>query len=98
MTRTSKEDNMTSPSEPHTRMYSHINGPASELLDRLTVAELCKGWTVYRDASEWQNFRSMFAEEAYVWTSTSPVSHYISDPSPLAPNVTSPPYPEPRKD
>ena len=62
---------MTSPAEPHSRTYSHINGPASELLDRLAVSELCKGWTVYRDASEWRNFRSLFAEEAYVWTSTS---------------------------
>ncbi len=60
---------MTSPTEPHSKTFSHINGSQSELLDRLTVAELCKGWPVYRDASEWMNFRSIFAEKATVWTS-----------------------------
>lgn len=60
---------MASPDEPHTRMYSHVNGTHSELHDRLAVSELCKGWAVYRDASEWMNFRSMFADDAYVWTS-----------------------------
>ena len=60
---------MASPEEPHSRTYSHINGPTSELLDRLAVAELCKGWPVYRDASEWMNFRSLFTDDAYVWTS-----------------------------
>lgn len=62
---------MTSPREPHTKTYSHINGTQSQLLDRLAVAEICKGWPVYRDASEWMNFRSIFAEEATVWTSES---------------------------
>jgi hypothetical protein len=60
---------MTSPTEPHSKTFSHINGSQSELLDRLAVAELCKGWPVYRDASEWMNFRSIFAENATVWTS-----------------------------
>jgi hypothetical protein len=52
-------------------MFSHTNGTKEELFDRMAVAELCKGWTVYRDASEWMNFRSLFCKEgAYVWTST----------------------------
>lgn len=68
---------MSSPDEPHTRMYSHVNGTHSELHDRFAVSELCKGWAVYRDASEWMNFRSMFADDAYVWTSMSP-AHLIS--------------------
>lgn len=63
---------MASPEEPHARTYSHINGTTSELLDRLAVSELCKGWAVYRDASEWMNFRSLFSDDAYVWTSMLP--------------------------
>lgn len=63
---------MTSPTEPHSSVFSHINGSTADLLDRLAVAEICKGWPVYRDASEWQNFRSLFAPKAKVWTSRSP--------------------------
>ncbi|KAK4196419.1 hypothetical protein QBC40DRAFT_9283 [Triangularia verruculosa] len=63
---------MTSPQDPHTKLYSHINGQTPDLLDRLAVSELCKGWPVYRDASEWQNYRDLFtAEGAYVWTTWS---------------------------
>ena len=43
---------MTSPAEPHTKQFSHINGGTSQLLDRYAVTELCKGWPVYRDNSE----------------------------------------------
>ncbi len=62
---------MTSPLEPHTKSFSHINGSTPALLDRLAVSELCKGWPVYRDASEWSNFRSLFADKATVWTTWS---------------------------
>ncbi|KAK4223895.1 hypothetical protein QBC38DRAFT_36280 [Podospora fimiseda] len=62
---------MTSPQDPHSKSYSHINGQAEELLDRLAVSELCKGWPVYRDASEWKNYRSLFTEDATVWTTWS---------------------------
>ncbi|KAM0280237.1 hypothetical protein ACHAQH_004195 [Verticillium albo-atrum] len=62
---------MTTPAEPHTRQYDHINGTVADLLDRLAVSELCKGWPVYRDASEWMNFRSLFADDATVWTTWS---------------------------
>lgn len=62
---------MTTPLEAHTKEYSHINGSATELLDRLAVAELCKGWPVYRDNSEWMNYRSLFTKNAVVWTSAS---------------------------
>ncbi|EEY21637.1 catabolic 3-dehydroquinase [Verticillium alfalfae VaMs.102] len=62
---------MTTPEEPHTRQYSHINGTVADLHDRLVVSELCKGWPVYRDASEWMNFRSLFADDATVWTTWS---------------------------
>ncbi|KAI5920462.1 hypothetical protein F4810DRAFT_414053 [Camillea tinctor] len=62
---------MTSPIDPQEQLYAHINGPRNDLLSRLAVSELCKGWPVYRDASEWKNFRSLFGEEAYVWTTWS---------------------------
>lgn len=60
---------MTSPRDPQTKVYSHLRGSQAELLDRFAVSELCKGWPVYRDASEWKNFASLFCEDAYVWTS-----------------------------
>ncbi|KAJ3937992.1 uncharacterized protein N0V96_011992 [Colletotrichum fioriniae] len=55
----------------HTRQFSHIGGTSTDLLDRLAVSELCKGWPVYRDASEWANYRSLFTKDAYVWTTWS---------------------------
>lgn len=61
---------MTSPADPHTRTWSHINGSSQDVLDRYAVSELCKGWPVYRDASEWKNYRSLFTDDACVWTST----------------------------
>ncbi|KAK3313290.1 hypothetical protein B0H66DRAFT_502669 [Apodospora peruviana] len=66
---------MTSPLDPHSKTYSHVNGPVSELLNRLAVSELCKGWPVYRDASEWKNYRSLFTEDATVWTTWSGPQH-----------------------
>ena len=60
---------MTSPTDPHSKCFSHINGTNDQLSDRLAVSELCKGWPVYRDASEWKNYRNLFTEDATVWTS-----------------------------
>lgn len=51
-------------------MYTHINGSQQEIIDRFAVSEICKGWLVYRDASEWKNYRNLFTEDAHVWTST----------------------------
>ncbi|KAI0834531.1 hypothetical protein F5Y06DRAFT_289804 [Hypoxylon sp. FL0890] len=62
---------MTSPNDPQANVYSHINGKQTDLITRLAVSELCKGWPVYRDASEWKNFRSLFCNDAYVWTTWS---------------------------
>jgi hypothetical protein len=57
---------------------SHINGSTEEILARYCITELCKGWPVYRDASEWKNYRSLFAEEgAYVWTSK-PLTYLVA--------------------
>lgn len=62
---------MTSAIDPQANVYSHTNGTEAEILSRLAVSELCKGWPVYRDASEWKNFRSLFCDDAYVWTTWS---------------------------
>ncbi|KAH7041562.1 uncharacterized protein B0I36DRAFT_230170, partial [Microdochium trichocladiopsis] len=66
---------MTSPRDPQAKEYTHVRGTTEDLLDRLAVSELCKGWPVYRDASEWKNYRSLFAEDAYVWTTWSKRLH-----------------------
>ncbi|KAI0097170.1 hypothetical protein F4814DRAFT_453697 [Daldinia grandis] len=71
---------MTTPDDPQTKVYSHINGRESDILARLAVAELCKGWPIYRDASEWKNFRSLFSDDACVWTTWSkrqPIDSFI---------------------
>ncbi len=58
------------PEESEPVVTNHINGSTEETLARYCITEVCKGWPVYRDASEWQNYRSLFAKEgAYVWTS-----------------------------
>ncbi|KAK8048316.1 catabolic 3-dehydroquinase [Apiospora phragmitis] len=62
---------MTTSADAQVHQYSHINGSTEDLLDRLAVSELCKGWPVYRDASEWKNYRSLFCKEAMVWTTWS---------------------------
>ncbi|KAJ0158707.1 PEP2-like protein [Colletotrichum tanaceti] len=67
--------------EPRTSQHSYMGGTPVELLDRLAVSELCKGWPVYRDAGEWDKFRSLFNKDAYVWTTWSgaqPIDHFIS--------------------
>ena len=69
---------MTSPVDPQPKIWSHINGSPEELLDRLAVSELCKGWSVYRDASEWANYRDLFAKTAHVWTSK--LSQFVTTP------------------
>ncbi|KAK0704322.1 hypothetical protein B0H67DRAFT_591102 [Lasiosphaeris hirsuta] len=66
---------VTSPLDPHAKSYSHVNGTTAELLDRLAVSELCKGWPVYRDASEWANYRSLFTSDGTVWTTWSGPRH-----------------------
>jgi hypothetical protein len=56
--------------ETRPKTFNHFNGTADEMLARFCISELLKGWPVYRDVSEWQNFRSIFVDEgAYVFTS-----------------------------
>ncbi|KAG9582617.1 hypothetical protein KCU77_g13086, partial [Aureobasidium melanogenum] len=40
-----------------------------EVIERMKVREICEGWGVYRDAAEWENYRSMFFDDAYIATS-----------------------------
>lgn len=70
------------PAQETERVYSnHINGNTEEKLARQSIIELCKGWPVYRDFSEWHNYRSLFTrEDAYVWTTWSgglPIDDFI---------------------
>lgn len=69
---------MTSPNDPQPKIYNHLNGTDQEKLDRFAVSELCKGWCVYRDASEWTNYRDLFTKDANVWTSKSKKSRIYS--------------------
>ncbi|KAL4971191.1 hypothetical protein BDW66DRAFT_146549 [Aspergillus desertorum] len=61
--------------------WSHINGSLEEILDRYCVSEIAKGWPVYRDSSEWSNYRDCFAEDgAYIFTTWSgglPIDDFI---------------------
>ncbi|KAL4900745.1 hypothetical protein BDW74DRAFT_161494 [Aspergillus multicolor] len=58
--------------ETQPTLWSHINGTPEEILDRYCVTELAKGWPVYRDASEWRNYRDCFDQEgAYIFTTWS---------------------------
>ncbi|KAK3676652.1 hypothetical protein LTR78_003427 [Recurvomyces mirabilis] len=51
------------------------NGTDAQVLERLKLRELAEGWVCYRDACEWENFRSIFAEAAYVYTTWSGKFH-----------------------
>jgi hypothetical protein len=61
------------PAQESERVFTnHINGSTEDTIARLQIQELCKGWPVYRDFSEWHNYRSLFTkQDAYVWTSMS---------------------------
>ncbi|KAL5045701.1 hypothetical protein BDW71DRAFT_214880 [Aspergillus fruticulosus] len=58
--------------ETQPTLWNHINGDPEDILDRHCVAELAKGWPVYRDSSEWKHYRDCFAEGGgYVFTTWS---------------------------
>lgn len=59
------------PEESQPKQWSHLNGSTEEILARYTITELCKGWPVYRDASEWKNYRDIFTDDAVIFTSQS---------------------------
>ncbi|KAB8069309.1 hypothetical protein BDV29DRAFT_194992 [Aspergillus leporis] len=39
------------------------SSPNSDILDRSCVSQLCKGWPVYRVASEWNHYRNLFVTD-----------------------------------
>jgi len=47
------------------------NGPDNLALERWKLRELAEGWPMYRDSCEWENFASLFAKNAYVYTTWS---------------------------
>jgi hypothetical protein len=51
------------------------NGPDELAIERYKLRELSEGWPCYRDACEWQNFRSIFEADAWVYTSWSGKVH-----------------------
>ncbi|PLB47438.1 pathogenesis associated protein [Aspergillus steynii IBT 23096] len=44
------------------------NGPHDLVLERYKLRELAEGWPAYRDACEWENLRSIFHPDAYIYT------------------------------
>lgn len=51
----------------------------TEALERFKIREICEGWPCYRDAAEWENYRSMFHDDAYIATSWAqgPIDEFI---------------------
>lgn len=60
---------------------SSINGTLEQAIERFKLREICEGFPVHRDASEWSKFRALFAkEDAYVFTTWSggvPVDKFV---------------------
>lgn len=74
--------------------WLHLNGTPDQILDRYCVSELLRGWPVYRDASEWKNYRECFADDAYVFSSMLP-THLPSRSSIHPPNHQATSYERP---
>ncbi|CDR47518.1 RHTO0S14e04676g1_1 [Rhodotorula toruloides] len=56
------------PSPTTTKLF---NGPDKDKLDRLAIREICEGWPCHRDARNWRAYRSMFTDDAQVFTTWS---------------------------
>ncbi|KAK9452829.1 hypothetical protein V1511DRAFT_117894 [Dipodascopsis uninucleata] len=57
------------------------NGPDHLALERYKLRELAEGWPCYRDSCEWENFRSIFHSDAYVyttWTGRTAIEDFIN--------------------
>ncbi|KIW04198.1 pep2-like protein [Verruconis gallopava] len=52
------------------------NGPVQLLMERMYLRELAEGWPCYRDACEWDNFASIFHDDAHVYTTWSGRVHF----------------------
>ncbi|KAK5131085.1 hypothetical protein LTR08_001303 [Meristemomyces frigidus] len=44
------------------------NGPIDLAIERFKLRELAEGWPMYRDTCEWENLESIFAPDAYIYT------------------------------
>ena len=62
---------------PPNARRNNADGPVenldSDAVERFKIREICEGWPTYRDAAEWENYRSMFHDDAYIATSWSQV-------------------------
>ncbi|KAK1820217.1 Vacuolar protease A [Friedmanniomyces endolithicus] len=57
------------------------NGPADLAIERFKLRELAEGWPMYRDSCEWENLASIFAPNAYIytsWTGKTPYQDFIA--------------------
>ena len=52
------------------------NGPDDLALQRWKLREMAEGWPMYRDACEWENFDSIFHDDAHIYTTWSGRVHY----------------------
>ncbi|GAA6019030.1 hypothetical protein JCM10207_006293 [Rhodosporidiobolus poonsookiae] len=48
-----------------------FNGTVEQKLDRLALRELAEGWPTHRDAWNWKHFRSIFTDDAQLFTTWS---------------------------
>ncbi|KAK5694389.1 Vacuolar protease A [Elasticomyces elasticus] len=51
-------------------------GPDALALERFKLRELAEGWPMYRDACEWENLKSLFHDEAYIYTTWTGRTHF----------------------
>ncbi|TKA71570.1 Pea pathogenicity protein 2 [Friedmanniomyces simplex] len=57
------------------------NGPTDLAIERFKLRELAEGWPMYRDSCEWENLESIFAPDAYIytsWTGKTPYKDFIA--------------------
>ncbi|KAG9741900.1 hypothetical protein KCU73_g8802, partial [Aureobasidium melanogenum] len=52
------------------------NGPNHLAMERYKLRELAEGWPCYRDSCEWENLKSIFHPEAYIYTSWTGRTHF----------------------
>ncbi|THW89387.1 hypothetical protein D6D15_05304 [Aureobasidium pullulans] len=52
------------------------NGPDNLVLERYKLRELAEGWPCYRDSCEWENLKSIFHPDAYIYTSWTGRTHF----------------------
>jgi len=53
------------------------NGPENLVLERYKLRELAEGWPCYRDACEWENLKSIFHPNAYIYTTWTGRTFYL---------------------